>query len=547
VCCLMVSFCIFSDNYPKDAPCVITRSEVVPQNIMSEVCNIVDNTVKANPGCPVIDKIMQEVFRLLTEKSMDCSLNVVQSSEKGKRKQKVRQHGTNKADATQKLPSMKTAKDVTNRLLWDKSLPTDSFTIGYLDRFRGILEKPFSEFSWEDIASVDFDVFTVPQHRIQYFKYQDVIVWDKRNRIDNVFGSTGSGLGIHDVIGQCDELKLEEPEPCKTDLSVENSSKNMTADSPLYINRDNGSIDLLETNAKECVEEDNPLYTNNRVNGCIDLLENNAKECVEQDNPLYTNNRVNGCIDLLENNAKECVEEEGNPLYFNNRDTGSIDFLANNIKCCVEEEWGEDKDNVWEVKQKPTHFICIRITDRNILSKVAEVQNAVLEKKPIHACCCAPPEILHVTLCTLRLTCAEHIASVCHILHSLQTKLGNTDKQLVNIAVEGIDTFLNRVVYAKIHPNESLTEIIKQITTMLHDHVPTAKSCSDFTPHMTMVKLYRDARKGPTATCFEKEDYDMFQSVCFGKQNVDAVYLCEVGGQRREDGFYITQMTASLN
>ena len=33
-----------------------------------------------------------------------------------------------------KLPSMKTAADVISRLQWDKQLPVDKFTVGYIDR-----------------------------------------------------------------------------------------------------------------------------------------------------------------------------------------------------------------------------------------------------------------------------------------------------------------------------------------------------------------------------------------------------------------------------
>eukprot|EP00111_Clytia_hemisphaerica_P013144 TCONS_00038582-protein len=95
---------------------------------------------------------------------------------------------------------MKTATDVIHRILWDDALPTQDFIVGYLDRFVGIIEKPFTAFSWEDIASVDMNVLAVPKHRIQYFKYLDVVVWDKNKRMDKVFGSTGNSETILDII-----------------------------------------------------------------------------------------------------------------------------------------------------------------------------------------------------------------------------------------------------------------------------------------------------------------------------------------------------------
>ena len=97
---------------------------------------------------------------------------------------------------------MKPATDVIHRIIWDPDLQSECFTIGYLDRFVGIIEKPFSEFSWEDIASADMDVLAIPKHRIQYFKYKDVVVWDKNIQVDKVYGSRGTKTTIMEVIAE---------------------------------------------------------------------------------------------------------------------------------------------------------------------------------------------------------------------------------------------------------------------------------------------------------------------------------------------------------
>lgn len=114
-----------------------------------------------------------------------------------------------------KKASMKTADDVISRIQWDDKTDASKFTIGYLDRFVGIIEKPFDSFCWEDIASVDYNVLSIPRHRIQYFKYCEEIVWDKRERLDNVFGSTGSGVTIYDIVDRVlldDKAKLSNAE-----------------------------------------------------------------------------------------------------------------------------------------------------------------------------------------------------------------------------------------------------------------------------------------------------------------------------------------------
>ncbi|KAH8850600.1 Leukocyte receptor cluster member 9 isoform 2 [Schistosoma japonicum] len=95
---------------------------------------------------------------------------------------------------------MRTAGDVVKRVLWDEKIPQECIIVGYLDRFKGILEKPFVDFSWEPFDSLDYFTFGVPEHRIQYFKYKDIIVWDKRFRLDRVFGSSRSTKTIRDVI-----------------------------------------------------------------------------------------------------------------------------------------------------------------------------------------------------------------------------------------------------------------------------------------------------------------------------------------------------------
>lgn len=70
-----------------------------------------------------------------------------------------------------KNPKMKTVMDVVNRIRWDEKLDTSKFTVGYTDRFVGVLEKPFDDFTWNNIVDVDYyEDFGVPEHRVVYFK-----------------------------------------------------------------------------------------------------------------------------------------------------------------------------------------------------------------------------------------------------------------------------------------------------------------------------------------------------------------------------------------
>ena len=133
-------------------------------------------------------------------------------AEKGKKKSKSKttQHSADgEEEYGSKKPSMKTASDVISRLLWDDSLPQEKFTVGYIDRFDGIVEKPFTSLDWNDPAVVDNFSLALPKHRIQYFKYKNRKVWDKTTRKDFVFGSTGCSVDIHSFMAMVDQEETD--------------------------------------------------------------------------------------------------------------------------------------------------------------------------------------------------------------------------------------------------------------------------------------------------------------------------------------------------
>lgn len=146
-----------------------------------------------------------------------------------------------------KKPPMKTATDVISRIQWDTHLPKEHFIVGYLDRFLGTIEKPFSAFCWEDLASIGVDVLAIPKHRIQYFKYQDLVVWDKASRKDNIFGSTGSGLTILDIIDQYETLMQAE----RTNMDVDDGQAQGDVTIDEEEDPEEESCHLLEEDAKK--------------------------------------------------------------------------------------------------------------------------------------------------------------------------------------------------------------------------------------------------------------------------------------------------------
>lgn len=110
----------------------------------------------------------------------------------------------------QRRTRMRTPMDVVNRIVWDDGLDEADFTVGYEDRFDGLVERPFTTFDWTTElcdAAPWSDQLAIPKHRIWYFKYREYVVWDRRERVDNVFGSCGpERLRIYDVVRDYEQL-----------------------------------------------------------------------------------------------------------------------------------------------------------------------------------------------------------------------------------------------------------------------------------------------------------------------------------------------------
>ena len=76
--------------------------------------------------------------------------------------------------------------DIFHRLRHDPTLGgQQNYFVGYQDRFtEKIKEIPLIK--WKiDVTEKEF----IPQHRIVYFKRYEMIVWDRRSRLDLIFGS----------------------------------------------------------------------------------------------------------------------------------------------------------------------------------------------------------------------------------------------------------------------------------------------------------------------------------------------------------------------
>lgn len=386
----------------------------------------------------------------------------LEDGKKKNKKQKGRKKKGGEEEDEAKKPSMKTADDVIKRILWDDKLDKDDFLVGYLDRFRGIVEKYFSAFSWEDIASVDYDVLAIPKHRIQYFKYRSQKVWDKPTRMDNVFGSTGSGMTIYDVINN-----YQEPSETKGD----------------------GNAEPVSTAA---------------------------------------------CGDDEDGSNTDSDDSDDDGI------TVTIGSTANTVSQADDEtsKANSSYDPFWQDKMRPNYFLALRITDPEIRQGVEQIQDYLLDNEPLYGPCCMPPEALHITLCTLGLDTPEQIAHAKEVLKHIEPELASAlPKQPLKI--EGVSDFYNRVIYAKVHQEQGLMDFVDQLKLLVREAGLEVRDNHDFVPHMTIMKVTRPVARQKRSKNVDPWLYSNFTDMHFGRQCVDNLYLCSMGDERRDDGFYV--------
>lgn len=219
-------------SYPSTAPeIIITALRLSPDQILL-IHQVLQSYSETLLNKPMILAIYLRLMQWFDENNIqtlsDHSMNseCVPANPRSRRNSKsntpvVSANNQNKTNLSDELgneqvkrSSMKTAEDVISRIEWDTRLDKSLFRVGYVDRFLGVQEKSFNDFDFKvDLSTISdrhSSILAIPKHRIQYFKYDNEIVWDKETRTDLVFGSTGSQQTIYDVIERHQKKPLEE-------------------------------------------------------------------------------------------------------------------------------------------------------------------------------------------------------------------------------------------------------------------------------------------------------------------------------------------------
>lgn len=85
-------------------------------------------------------------------------------------------------EGDEKKARLTTSNEIYDRIIHDSTMDEELFVIGYLDRFTGIKETEFKKF-----VTLEKELYynsSVPFHRVQYFKYKGILVWDRETRLN---------------------------------------------------------------------------------------------------------------------------------------------------------------------------------------------------------------------------------------------------------------------------------------------------------------------------------------------------------------------------
>ncbi|KAL6489558.1 hypothetical protein MHYP_G00032990 [Metynnis hypsauchen] len=415
----------------------------------------------------------------------------VQAEEKGSKNRKTRKNSGRAEKAkdgemkeSEKKPRMRTADEVISRILWDSSVDPADFVVGHLDRFLGVLERPFSDFSWDtQVCDCDYsEELTIPQHRIQYFSYKGQRVWDKDSRTDRVFGSTGQAvLPPFDQEGQ----------------GQEHGAQDTTQEA-----------DESQTEKKERISDPE-----------------DAADC-----------GANGPKDEGFGDARLAREAEALSV------SPKVEQIA------PEEEWKDWEEEEEEEKEtqpvpqepqpgrpsrKPTHFICFRVDSPATLMAFQRVQRKILTHLPQSEEFWVNPATLHVTLSLLVLPGPAEVQAAANLLQSI---VRDFYKPPISVFFPlKLKHFNGKVLFLPPRPvqdvqsiNTPLQEAFRE-KGWLHRH----SKCPNY--HLTLAKVEGEE----TERMFEDVGaIKLAKDINFGKLEVDKLYLCVNGVPKTDSGFY---------
>ncbi|XP_066230463.1 leukocyte receptor cluster member 9 [Saccopteryx leptura] len=422
--------------------------------------------------------------------------------------------------ARTKKPPLRTAAAVIQRIRWDPRLDPADFSVGYTDRFLGVLEEPFSAFCWDEpLAALGPGLLAVPQHRVRYFRFRGRVVWDRASRTDRVFGSglaEGRGPTILDVLDHEDALGAGAA-PEVEDASDENARGAADA-------QDNGDTDgagvaqdyLAVALSGAQVGHGEPVWT----------------DATDQSLVLAGDSMEDQELGRAAGKPSPWVEPQSVLKSAKIREAQTVADLGlfPGEGFLQTKEWGpgtwpEDlgEDIVTKAsaprQPRPTHFVALMVSEPGLQAGVARAQEELVRAMPSCAAFMVPPQDLHLTLALLRLGGPRDMAAAVRALRralsapELKAPLQLRFRQLVLLG--------SHVLCAPPSPSlESMAHVLSQ--KLEAEGLRVLWPLGGLCPHLTLAKVPRGCPGQ-----LPKPGVSLGQEL--GSQLLTQLWLCRIG------------------
>lgn len=459
---------------------------------------------------------------------------------------------------------MRTADDVISRILWDSSLDPTDFSVGYLDRFLGILERPFSEFSWDtDIASCNYaEELALPRHRIQYFTYRGRRVWDRESRMDGVFGSTGGSLeppfvpkNEEDKGNLMQETGPEESEElCRTsdELQAESSIRDCYSQDSCRRQHEDNEEKVAEMagaaqSDKTCIPIECPQGEGDagiEAEVCeSEAVDDNDLSTMTAEIPISEAGNTNREGD--DGGQEEWKEE------WEEEDLWLLSSPASNAQAVTESPFLEDgvlskplEQRKRTNRRKPTHFIAVRADTPTLLLGFQRLQKEITSVLPLAAPHWVSPNSLHITLCLLVLSGPSEVNTACEILREFAQK--HRQRPLTLSFPPKLGHFRGRVLFLPPQPLSEVRSLNKPLQEVYGWKGLLHRDSVSPTYHLTLAKMGGECDGRVFDRVEDEYSSAALAAIDFGELPVRELHLCVNGGAKVEDGFYETVCVVKL-
>lgn len=464
-----------------------------------------------------------------------------------KQKKKVNNATKMKFEAKEgnKKPRMRTADDVISRILWDPSVDASEFVVGYVDRFLGVLERPFKDFNW-DTNPCDCDYSTelaLPRHRIQYFTYRGHRVWDRHSRTDRVFGSTGQSLappfgGEEELEGinaeSQDDVETTEDQPPAISGQQESETKECTHTEAAHLEGD-------DTHTLDSTQE-----APKRGGNASPEQRESRGACVAEEAAIsVTASTERASSPQREETSKHEEADDENLAEWQDSWEDDEDVsssvralnLSQNLPPPLEQR---ETIGGRPPKKRPTHFVTFRANTPAVLSCFQQLKEEITALLPSSAPHWQTSSCLHVTLCLLVLRGPAEVASAGEILRRFAQWDRNPPVALT-FPVK-LKHFNGRVLYLSPQPQLHLQQLNSGLQEAFRTEGLLHRQSYNPRYHLTLAKV--EGMEGERI--FEGVgDLKAGKGLNFGRLPVNTLHLCAVGADK-VDGFYETLCSVTL-